>query len=178
MLRRPVESAFYFSAEAENQSRVFKYQSAVNRAETDVVNAVKDKKDADRIAFVRHHAFATRFELMLDQWFLILSPTYHFTTNGFVPHSYPAALLAGKKRLDNNASLRGQAIMWHRFLSDSEVPKDDLFGSHQIGERYLEFDPPPVVSLPTTVPEKAWATNKSKKSDARDGDLLEGLQVD
>lgn len=169
---------FYFSAEAENQTRVFKYQSAVNRTETDVVNAVKDKKDADRIAFVRHHAFATRFELMLDQWFLILSPTYHFTTNGFLPHSYPAALLAGKKRLDNNASLRGQVIMWHRFLSGSEVPKDDLFGSHQTGERYLQFEPPPVVSLPTTVPEKAWGSTKSKKGDARDGDLLEGLHVD
>ena len=169
---------FYFLAEAESQTRVFKYQSAVNRAEADVVNAVKDKKDKDRIAFVRRHAFAARFELMLDQWFLILSPTYHFTTNGFIPHSYPAALLAGKKRLDNNASLRGQVIMWHRFLSGSEVPDDDLFGSHQTDERYLEFDPPPVVSLPTTVPEKAWGSVKTKKTGADNDDLLEGLQLD
>lgn len=169
---------FYFLAEAENQTRVFKYQSAVNRAEADVVNAVKDKKDKDRIAFVRHHAFAARFELMLDQWFLILSPTYHFTTNGFIPHSYPAALLAGKKRLDNNASFRGQVIMWHRFLSGSEVPDDDLFGSHQTEERYLEFDPPPVVSLPTTVPEKAWGSVKIKKTGDDNDDLLEGLELD
>lgn len=123
---------FYFLVEAENQTRAFKYQSTVNRAEADVVNAVKDKKDANKITFVRHHAFAVRFESMLDQWFLILSPTYHFTTNGLLRHSYPAALLSGKKRLDNNASLRGQVIMWHRFLSGSEVPKDELFGSHQI----------------------------------------------
>ncbi|AQQ05416.1 hypothetical protein B0E33_19080 [Roseibium algicola] len=169
---------FYFLAEVENQSRVFKYQSTVNRAEADVVNAVKDKKDEDRIAFVRHHAFSARFELMLDQWFLILSPTYHFTTNGFIPHSYPAALLAGKKRLDNNASLRGQVIMWHRFLSGSEVPKDDLFGSYHSGEKYLGFGPPPSVSLPTTVPEKAWASSKSKKGSESEDDLLEGLQLD
>lgn len=165
---------FYFLAEAENQTRVFKYQSSINRAEAAIVNAVKDKKDKNRIAFVRHHAFAARFELMLDQWFLILSPTYHFTTNGFVPHSYPAALLAGKKRLDNNASLRGQLIMWHRFLSGSEVPDDDLFGSHQTDERYLEFDPPPVVSLPTTVPEKAWGSVKTKKTSEDSDDLFGG----
>lgn len=169
---------FYFLAEAENQTRVFKYQSTVNRAEADVVNAVKDKKDDSKIAFVRHHAFAARFELMLDQWFLILSPTYHFTTNGLVPHSYPAALLAGKKRLDNNASLRGQVIMWHRFLSGSEVPKDDLFGSHQTAEQTLKFGAPPVVSLPTTVPEKAWGSVKPKvKGEGRD-ELQEGLQLD
>lgn len=168
---------FYFLAEAENQSRVFKYQSTVNRAEADVVNAVKDKKDASKIAFVRHHAFAARFELMLDQWFLILSPTYHFTTNGLLRHSYPAALLAGKKRLDNNASLRGQVIMWHRFLSGSEVPKDDLFGSHQIEEKILEFGAPPLVSLPTTVPEKAWGSTKLKVKDGS-RELQEDLQLD
>lgn len=168
---------FYFLAEAENQSRVFKYQSTVNRAEADVVNAVKDKKDASKIAFVRHHAFAARFELMLDQWFLVLSPTYHFTTNGLLRHSYPAALLAGKKRLDNNASLRGQVIMWHRFLSGSEVPKDDLFGSHQIEEKILEFGAPPLVSLPTTVPEKAWGSTKLKVKDGS-RELQEDLQLD
>lgn len=101
---------FYFRAEKENTSRSFKYLATKNRTETDVVNASQDKKEPGKIAFVRHHAFAPRFELMLDQWFLIISPTYHFTTNGFVPHSYPAALLSGKKRMDNNASLRGQVI--------------------------------------------------------------------
>lgn len=169
---------FYFLAEAENQTRVFKYQSTVNRAETDIVNAVKDKKDEDKIAFVRHHAFAARFELILDQWFLILSPTYHFTTNGFIPHSYPAALLAGKKRLDNNASLRGQVIMWHRFLSGSEVPGDDLFGSHQASDRFLEFGAPPVVTLPTTVPEKAWASAKPRVKAGDKSDKQEDLQLD
>ncbi|WP_316861979.1 DUF4365 domain-containing protein [uncultured Cohaesibacter sp.] len=166
---------FYFLAEAENQNRAFRYRSSVNRAEADVVNVVKDRKEDHRVSFVRHHAFSARFELLLDQWFLIISPTYHFTTNGFIPHSYPAALLAGKKRLDNNASLRGQVIMWHRLLSGSEVPKDDLFGSHHSGEKYLDFGSPPSVSLPTTVPEQAWVSAKPKKVPETQDDLLEGL---
>ena len=67
----------------------------------------QDKKDPGRVGFVRHHAFAPRFEVLGDQWFLVVSPSYHFTTNGFIPHSFPDALLSGKKRLDNSASLRG-----------------------------------------------------------------------
>lgn len=165
---------FYFRAEKENTSRSFKYLATKNRAETDVVNASQDKKEPGKIAFVRHHAFAPRFELMLDQWFLIISPTYHFTTNGFVPHSYPAALLSGKKRMDNNASLRGQVIMWHRFLSGGEETSGDLFSSGESEPKFLTFSAPPTVSLPTTVPEKAWNTSKPKVVDEDDQDNDQG----
>ena len=169
---------FYFLAEAENKNRIFKYKATVNRTETNVVNAVKDKEDEKKFAFVRHHAFTARFELMFDQWFLILNPTYHFTTNGFIPHSYPAALLAGKKRLDNNASLRGQVIMWYRFFSGNKVSDDDLFGPHQASEQFLDFGDPLVVALPTTVPEKAWASAKSKLKGGVHDDRQEDFQFD
>ncbi|NOR63891.1 MAG: DUF4365 domain-containing protein [Rhodobacteraceae bacterium] len=165
---------FYFRAEAENTSRIFKYLASKNRTETNVVNASKDKKEPGKIAFVRHHAFAPRFELMLDQWFLIISPTYHFTTNGFAAHSYPAALLSGKKRMDNNASLRGQVIMWHRFLSGSEESSGDLFASGDSEPKFLTFSAPPTVILPTTVPEKAWNTPKPKVIDEDDQDDIQG----
>lgn len=169
---------FYFLAQEAHKLRTFKYQSAINRAVTEVVNVSKDKKDDEKTAFVRHHAFAARFELILDQWFLIISPTYHFTTNGFIPHSYPAALLAGKKRLDNNASLRGQVIMWHRFLSGSEEVGDDLFGSGEKDTKTLQFGPPPNVALPTTVPEKAWVSSKPKKSGDHEEIQQEGFELD
>lgn len=169
---------FYFLAQEAYRSRTFKYQSAINRAETEVVNVSKDKKDDGKTAFMRHHAFATRFELIHDQWFLIISPTYHFTTNGFIPHSYPAALLAGKKRLDNNASLRGQVIMWHRFLSGSEESGDDLFGPSDGNTKALKFGPPPNVALPTTVPEKAWALSKPKKVVDSLENKQEGFELD
>jgi len=154
---------FYFLAEGADQGRIFRYRSTTNRTEADVVNVVKDKKERDRTSYVRHHAFEARFELMLDQWFLIITPTYHFTTNGFIPHSYPSALLAGKKRLDNNASLRGQVIMWHRFLSGSEDGADDFFSSSEEYCKVLTFGEPPSVALPTTVPEKAWGSLKKPK---------------
>ena len=116
----------YFRAHEANQPRRFAYESSKKKTEAEVVNVSRDRKDPARVGFVRHHAFAPRFELLQDQWYLVVSPSYHFTVNGFNSHSFPDALLSGKKRLDNSASLRGQVIMWHRFLSRTETGRRSL----------------------------------------------------
>lgn len=155
----------YFRARVESESRAFHYQSAKKKADADVVNVVRNKMDAARVEFVRHHAFVPRFELIYDQWFLAINPTYYFTTNGFIPHSYPSALLAGKKRLDKSASLRGQVIMWHRFLTEKERKASDLFAV-ATADPHLTFGEPPSVELPKKVPEDVWGTPKKTSDNA------------
>ena len=118
--------------------------------------------------FVRHHAFVPRFERLFDQWYLVINPTYFFTTNGFVPHSYPAALLAGKKRLDNSSSLRGQVIMWHRFLSQHDRDANNLFAADSTSEPRLRFGEPPTVALTTRVPEDVWGSQKKAVTEPND----------
>lgn len=150
---------FYVRALKENTSRSFSYDASKKRASTDVVNVVMSKTEKERVDFVRHHAFVPRFELLYDQWCLVINPTYFFTTNGFIPHSYPAALLAGKKRMDNSASLRGQVVMWHRFLSQTERDEHNLFATTSSDPR-LRFGEPPTVALATRVPEDVWGSKK------------------
>ncbi|WP_409561741.1 DUF4365 domain-containing protein [Hyphomicrobium sp. MC8b] len=150
---------YYFRALAENTPRAFAYEALKKRASTEVVNVALNKADKASVDFVRHHAFLPRFERLFDQWYLVINPTYFFTTNGFMPHSYPAALLAGKKRLDNSASLRGQVVMWHRFLSRSDREQGGLFGAGSTKPR-LSFGEPPAVALATRVPEDVWASQK------------------
>lgn len=48
-------------------TRIFYYQSAKHKTHADVVNVAKNKIDLDRVEFVRHHAFVTRFEVLADQ---------------------------------------------------------------------------------------------------------------
>lgn len=164
-----VKKLFHFVAKEKNTSRAFTYESAKKRATTTVVNVVQQKANPERVAFVRHHAFIPRFECFGDEWTLIITPTYHFTTNGFIPHSYPDALLSGKKRLDNNASLRGQLIMWHRLLSRASSKVRSLFDEEPGEAPSLAFSAPPVLTLPTTVPEDAWG--KPKKPSEQDDSL-------
>ena len=153
---------FYFRAMEANTPRAFHYESAKRKADADVVNVARNKEDDTRVEFVRHHAFVPRFEVLADQWYLVVTPSYFFTTNGFIPHSHPDALLAGKKRLDNSASLRGQVIMWHRFLTSAERKANDLFAPEGQEEDCLKFGEPPKITLPTRVPEDVWGTTKSK----------------
>lgn len=85
-------------------------------------------------------------------------------------------MLAGKKRLDKSAALRGQVIMWHRFLTqaDRAAERDagGLFGVEVEAEPRLRFGEPPTVELETRVPEDGWGSGK-KKADA--SDQQEGL---
>lgn len=153
---------FYFRVLEKNVSRRFHYEASRKKTHADVVNVISNKNEDSRVEFVRHHAFVPRFELLDDQWFLIVTPTYYFTTDGFTPHSYPQALLAGKKRMDNSASLRGQVIMWHRFLTQSERAASDLFGRDTEPEPCLRFEQPPQIALETRVPEDVWGEPKKK----------------
>jgi hypothetical protein len=116
------------------------------------VYIVTSKKEEGTIDFVRHHAFISRFEILGNQWYLVITPTYFFTTNGFTPHCYPQALLSGKKRMDNSGSLRGQVIMWHRFLTQRERDKADLFAREGNDEPCLRFGEPPQITLDARVP--------------------------
>jgi hypothetical protein len=156
----------YFRAIEKNVSRRFFYEASRNKTHSDVVNVIMSKKEEGRVDFVRHHAFAPRFELLDDQWFLIVTPTYYFTTDGFTPHSYPQALLAGKKRMDNSASLRGQVVMWHRFLTQKDRAADDLFGRDADPIPSLQFKQPPQIFLETRVPEDVWGAPKKKVEEA------------
>jgi hypothetical protein len=114
----------------------------------------------------------------MNQWFLMVSPTYHFTTNGFCRHPHPAALLSGKKRLENNASIRGQVIMWHRFLTQHEQRGSGLFAEEDAGPAMMiRFQPPPEVDLPTTVPDDVWGRPKKVQSEQDDGNTT-GLLFD
>lgn len=160
---------FHFRARVANRGRVFKYQASKKSTESEVVNVAVNKADKTKVEFVRHHAFVPRFESLYDEWFLVIEPTYFFTTNGFAPHSYPEALLSGKKRLDNSASLRGQVIMWHRFLRSLEPRSGDLFAPVS-SEPRISFGEPPSIKLPTRVPEDVWGSQKQEDSD--DEDLL------
>lgn len=163
---------FYFRALQPNQSRTYSYESSKKKTSADVVNVITSKKEEGRVDFVRHHAFVPRFELLDDQWFLVITPTYFFTTNGFTPHSYPQALLSGKKRMDNSASLRGQVIMWNRFLTQSDGAIDDLFGQEAGSEPCLRFGESPQVALETRVPEDVWGSPKKKAEESDDQQRL------
>ena len=169
----PKERLFYFHALGVNKSRSYKYASSVKDTSARVVSYYPNKKFPDKPGFVRHHAANLRFERLGDEWFVVIDPTFYFTRNGFVPHPFPGALLAGKKRLERNAAVRGQVIMWQSLLADSAAPKDDLFEKTVASDHLIGFERLPLVELAQAVPEDTWNRTDPRAKEMEAADLFE-----
>ena len=171
---------FAFRPRDAGQPLRYHYRSAKNAAHADVVMVERRRDDPDRIAFVRHHAFEPRFERLGDRWCMAVTPTYHFTRDGYRPLERAQTLLAGKKRLDKNSALWGQMHMWqYLFCGDGEGPAS-LFDTTVTPEPWrLAFDRAPIVTLPAATPEAAWKRGRDETdSGSGEGEVVEDAEGD
>jgi len=157
--------AFHFRPPEPLAPREYKYRSLKEITSATVVQLYPDRKKPDLLHNVRHHAFIPRFERIGDEWFVSITPTFFFSENGSRPHRFASTLLAGKKRLDRNGSIRGQMLLWRHLLANNDAGEDltpslfnlapRLTGPEQI----LHFIPLEPLMMETAVPEDAWATS-------------------
>lgn len=179
---------FYFRALERFQARRYDYRSLREPTSAMVVQVYMNKKRKDEVHSVRHHAFRPRFERIAGNWFLSISPTFVFTEDGFKSHRFAADLLAGKKRMDRNGSIRGQVFMFRFLLSGatlgSEPAMFELFGS--AGEAagpsaVLRFEAIDAIEMDVAVPEDAWALNdpnaKKMKAENDEGPVQASLEM-
>lgn len=146
---------FYFRATEPGRSRNYRYMSNVSETSARVVSAYINKKDVRKLNYVRHHAGRLRFERLADDWFVVIDPDFYFTTDGFQPHRFPEALMAGKKRLERNAAVRGQVMMWQHLLVESAKLETGLFDVDAPAP-ILAFERIPAIQLSQAVPEASW----------------------
>jgi Domain of unknown function (DUF4365) len=155
--------AFHFRPPEPLVSREYRYRSLKEMTSATVVQLYPDRKKPDRLNNVRHHAFAPRFERIGDDWYVSITPTFFFSENGSRPHRFASILLAGKKRLDRNGSVRGQVLLWRHFLAHNDAGEDrspSLFNLEPANgpEELLSFESLEPVMMEAAVPEDAWAT--------------------
>lgn len=166
------ERLFHFRATEINKSRSYRYVANVNETSAKVVSAYANKKNPKGRGFVRHHAAGFRFERLADEWFLIVDPTFYYTNDGFQPHRFPEALLAGKKRLERNAAVRGQVMMWQHLLVESGKLEAGLFDTDK-PEPILGFETLPLIQLSQAVPESSWTRTDPRAKEMESRDLFE-----
>ena len=147
---------FYFRAAQKNRPLKYNYSSSTRTTSAKVVSVYRDRKNPNGKGYVRHHAARFRFERLHDEWFIVIEPTFYFTRDGFQPHRFPETLLSGKKRLERNAAVRGQVIMWQHLLISSAEAQEDLWTTSEPGAPFLRFEPLPALRLSRAVPESSW----------------------
>lgn len=162
---------FHFRAVGSGKSRSYRYMSNINETSAKVVSAFPSKKKEGR-GYVRHHAARLRFERLADEWFVVVDPDFYFTMDGFQPHRYPEALLAGKKRLERNAAVRGQVMMWQHLLVESGRHEVGLFDAEKTAP-LLQFERLPLIQLSQAVPESSWNRTDPRAKEMEAQDLFE-----
>ncbi|MGJ5181852.1 hypothetical protein ACQR16_34570 [Bradyrhizobium oligotrophicum] len=73
-------------------------------------------KDPSKASYWRHSGFLHRFVRLAGQWYVEVTPTYHFTYNGEDTDGFAGERLKKIKEIENNAAVMGQFVMWRDFL--------------------------------------------------------------
>ena len=111
------KECYYVRATRDLSPRTFSYQSLAKKTNRTVFQGYPSKRDSTRIAYYRHSAFEGQFRRFDNDWYLEITPTYYFTSDGHSPSEYSDELLKGIKMLERNPQVLGQIVMWARYLS-------------------------------------------------------------
>jgi len=112
---------YYVRATRDLADREYAYQSRENQTSRYIFKGYPKKSDHTQMSYYRHSAFHGRFVRYASEWFLQITPNYHFTRDGERPSFYAPALLTGIKLLENNQAVHGQVVMWASFLSERSL---------------------------------------------------------
>jgi len=95
------------------------------------------------------------------EWFLEITPTYHFTKDGETPDRYREHRLAKIKRIEKNAAVFANVLFWARFIA---IP-DELFRK---GNELVHFTDALDFDVDFGVNDDEW---KSQAEDAEKAEL-------
>lgn len=163
--------AYYFGKPRDRGKLRYAYKSLKSFVPRDVVNRYgKKREDPTQPSYYRHSAFLHRFTRLGGKWFVEITPTYHFTRDGYKPDElFGGERLKKIKELENNAAVMGQFVMWRHFLTTHGAA--NLYHAQYPFLGFLAMDP---LSLDVGVPDDLW---KSQETDP-DSPLFDWAQAE
>lgn len=161
LYRHRISGVFFFRKQRDRSSLNYAYRSLRSMTSRRVVGAYgKKKTEPQKPSYFRHSGFLHRFLKLGQNWFVEVTPTYHFTFNGKDDDKFAGERLKKIKEMENNAAVLGQFVMWRDFLSTHRAV-DDL-----VTERYpfLSFSAVEALRLDVGVPDSVWIAQEEDPS--------------
>lgn len=148
---------YYFFAATKNLTpKELNYKSLIQNTSRVVFQGYKKKKDPTQISHYRHSAFFGQFYCFDNKWYLEISPTYHFTWDGYKPSLFREDQLTGIKQLERNSAVLGQVVMWGEYLKD----KSDLFSKPY---PFLQFGSVVQFEIQAGFDDKTWLKKEERE---------------
>jgi hypothetical protein len=142
---------YYFDATPDLRPRRIHYRSITNNTSRDVFRGYPTIRNP---RYFRHSAFGGKFQRHDDTWYLEITPTYYFTWDGERQDRFYEDRLKGIKRLENNAAVLGQVVMWGTYLSR----KDPLLPPYP----FLEFDQLMPFEIECGISDEEWLPHEEE----------------
>jgi hypothetical protein len=158
--RKDIPGYYFFKATKDLNARIERWRALRQGAERSVFEAHHSKTAPARIAYYRHLAFIPRFRRFAGQWYLEITPTYHFTRDGVELDGYREERLSGIKRIEKNAAVFSSVLFWSRFVSSS----DELFRK---GNEFIQFTDLREFSVDFGVNDDEWK-NRAEEDERRE----------
>jgi len=147
--QRKSDHIYYFSAAKAFRPRRVDFSGTV----AEQYRTVVQKYPSGKTSYIRHAAFGGYFKKLDNAWYLEITPSYIFTTDGFAPSNYEAELLSGIKQLEHNDSILMQVQLWVDILTR----KADLIHTEY---PFLTFSNLLSFDLPFGINDKEWLSHE------------------
>lgn len=103
-------------------ARTLTVKSIVQSRPRDVFRAYFSDKTG-KFKYYRHNAFRFQFMRIDKKWYMEITPTYHYTWDGYRVFKYYEDEVKGIKRIEDNEAVFRQVLFWSRILKGN---RDDL----------------------------------------------------
>jgi hypothetical protein len=164
--RRKSDGIYYFAASPDSRSRRIDFAGALD----DQYRTVVQTYVSGKIRYIRHLAFGGYFERAAGAWYLEITPSYVFTTDGIRPYRFEADLLSGIKLLEHNDTLLSQLHLWVDLLTR---PADLVHSDYS----FLKFGELLDVCISYGINDKEWLSHEELDVGAEGLDALSKLPL-
>jgi hypothetical protein len=104
--------------------RKLSYRSLKRNSSISVMSAFwSQNAEGRRFYWYRHLAFRGQFRFLEGHWYLEITPTYRFTSDGYTLDRFHEERLSGIKRLEGNRAVLSVVLFWAHYLR----PKTTMF---------------------------------------------------
>jgi hypothetical protein len=142
----PDDDCFAFAGRPQKHS----YRSLKRTSKLSVVSEFSPKAADGRVFYhQRHLAFRGQFRRLGDNWYLEITPTYRFTSDGYSKDRFHENRLKRIKEIEGNRAVLSSVLFWADFLR----PNSGLFVSQEPPLRFGELLS---LSIGSGIDDRSW----------------------
>jgi hypothetical protein len=130
------------------------YRSLKRESSLSAVRQFIKQVDGRELSSYRHLAFRGQFRRIEGDWYLEITPTYRFTSDGLALHRFHEDWLKRIKRIEGNRAVLSAILFWAHHLRGPD-------GLMEEGARWLEFSTLMSFAIETGIQDDQWQSQET-----------------